>query len=264
LNLVQTLNVVHVPHLSAVPASKRARTRQKRRQQFLAVAAEIVSRDGLEGLTMQALATELDCAIGTAYTYFESKAALVAAVQRNALDTLARSLHLAQAGWDRYLDDAARDPGEAALARLLAFGGFLRAAAVAYPNEVALLQVVLGAHSADLPDDQAVTNADVAARFLDEPRALLGAAEGRALDRGDAWGRAVSWVAALNGVLLLEGLGRADPRTFQPAALARQLTIDLVVGWGADPAVVARAALHVERLAALEPLAPPVPPIDVT
>jgi AcrR family transcriptional regulator len=256
--------MVQIRHLAPVPATKRARTRQKRQQQFLAVAAEIVSRDGLEGLTMQALASELDCAVGTAYTYFESKAALVAAVQRNAIDTLTRSLHLAQAGWDAYLDEHARDAEEAALARLIAFGGYLRAAAVAFPNEMALLQVVLGAQQAELPEEEAASNVDVARRFLDEPRALVAAADGAAIERGDALARTITWVASINGVLLLESLGRTDPRTFQPAALARQLTLDLLAGWGADPAALARAALHVERLAALEPLAPPVPPVDVT
>ena len=85
----------------------------------------------------------------------------------------------------------------------------------------------------------------------------MAAVEAGVLDPGDPLERALRWLAALNGVLLLDNLAPLDRHLFRAPHLARALTADLLVGWGASRADVEVAASHVERLAALGPMAPP-------
>lgn len=250
--------------LSVVPASKRERSRRKRRQQFLAVGAELVSELGLGALTMQALADGCDCAIGTAYTYFRSKAELVEALEANAVDTLRRSQLSGRATVEAYLEQHDLDEATGALVRLLSFGGFMAAASLSFPNEVVLLQVVMGAGVGAGALERPASGAAMVRSFLAEPTSLLELAAGvGAVGRADAAERATLWLAGLNGVLLTDALAAEDPLAFRPAHLARRLSSDLLLAWGADPAQLARAANHTERLAALGPLAPPVDPVDV-
>lgn len=210
---------------------------------------------------MVRLAERCDCAVGTAYGYFPSKSALLAAVVGSAIDTLRRSELAACADWDGYLDEHEVGEEEAALVRLVAHGAFTVAASIAHPHEVAMLQMLLGGRAPTLPADELEGSLDVLAVHLSLAMDLLGAAvEAEALTDGDAEQRAVEWAAALNGVLLVDSLGDVAPRTFRPAHLARALTADLLTAWGAAASKLAAASRHVERLAALGPLAPQVDP----
>src|SRR4029077_19166105 len=94
VNVVHTLNVVQSTssHLRVVSDDRRERARDKRRAMFLEAAGRVIDRDGLRGVTIKAVAEQADCAVGTIYTYFPSKAALIAALQAQAVDTLRASL----------------------------------------------------------------------------------------------------------------------------------------------------------------------------
>src|SRR3569623_1918408 len=103
-------------HVAANPAppeaeppapGRRARNRLERERAYLAAAMQIAGRDGLRALTMQRLADEVDAAVGTVYTYFPAKGALVAELQREAIERLTESYHRTRdrsdaelAGWD--------------------------------------------------------------------------------------------------------------------------------------------------------------------
>jgi len=52
---------------------------RQRREEVAAAAAEIIARDGLEGLTTRALARQMDCSIGVLSHYFSSKEDIVIA-----------------------------------------------------------------------------------------------------------------------------------------------------------------------------------------
>src|SRR4051812_259493 len=140
LNVIHTLNVVQ---LSVVPDDRRERTRDKKRRRYLDAAGRIIDRDGLSGVTMQAVADELDCAIGTIYTYFPSKAALLAALQQQAVDTLRASYLPAGQGWDAFLESGDVDDDVAPLVQLEAFGGFFIAASVVFADESPLQRLLL-------------------------------------------------------------------------------------------------------------------------
>ncbi len=77
------------------------------------------------------------------------------------------------------------------------------------------------------------------------------------IEGGDNLERVVRWLAAIDGVLLLDGLHGVDRYLFRAQHHGRALTADLLTGWGADRADVEVAVSYVDKLAALGPLAPP-------
>jgi len=253
--MVHTLNVVR---LSVVPTDRRERTREQRRVRYLAAASRIIDRDGLGGVTMQALADELDCAIGTVYTYFPSKAALLAALAQQAVEALHGSYVAARHTWDAYLESEGVDEQLAALVRLLAYAAYFSAASVVLADEFALQQALLSDPVASDPADRSRPSLGVVRSLLDQPRALVEAGvEVGVLQGGDGLERALRWLAALNGVLRVDVLAPLDRHLFRGTHLARALTEDLLVGWGASREDVEVASSQVERLAALGPMAPP-------
>ena len=228
MNLVHTVNMVH---LRVVPDDRRDRNRERRRREFLDAAGRVIDRDGLDGVTIKAIADDLDCAVGTVYRYFASKADLIDALAGEAMARLAASYRTAAATWDDVL--AGEDPDEASrvLVDLQAWSAFWASAAVVYADEYALAMTAI----------EQLT--DVPAALLDEAAAL------DVIEPATGADRALRWVAALRGVL---GLDRA-------VAHARALTMDLLTGWGADRADVEIAAGAVDTLAAHGPMAPQVP-----
>jgi hypothetical protein len=146
-----------------------------------------------------------------------------------------------------------------ALFRLQAFAGFVVAASVVYADEMALLRQLLTTPVAPEAREEAADALALVKRFLEPPVALLDAAvKLQLLEPADSLERSLVWVASLQGVLLTERLTTLDRYLFRPPHLARLLTLDLLTGWGADRADVEVAADHVERLAAMGPMAPPL------
>jgi AcrR family transcriptional regulator len=255
MNMVHTLNMVR---LSVVPNDRRERTRDKKRQRFLDAASRIIDRDGLSGVTMQAIADELDCAIGTIYGYFPSKAALLAALSQQAVGTLRASYLTGRHTWDAFLASESVEAELLPLVHLQAFTAFLVAASVVLADEFALQRALLSAAVGSDPGDETRPSRDVLMALLEDPRLLVvEAVEARLLDPDDALERALRWMTALNGVLLVDRLAPLDRHLFRGAHLARALTADLLVGWGAARDEVEGAAAQVDRLAALGPMAPP-------
>lgn len=232
----------------AEPADRRTRKRLARRDHLLDLAADLVERDGIEGLTMAALADAADYATASLYTYFASRSALLAALQQRALRTLGRVAEEHVAAWDEALAsvDGPVTDEVAALARLWAFSDLFLAAPDRYPHEFRLQQRLLVTPNGEDTED-AATVVPAAMGVLDVPRRLLAAAVeagvlvehpqvldplGQPLD--GALVRTLAWVVALNGALLTDGLTTGLPAT--GAAIGRELTASLLVGWGADPA----------------------------
>lgn len=234
--------------------------RLERHAAFLATAKHVVATEGLDALTMQRLAAELGCAVGTAYTYFPSKSALVAQVQADAIERLTGSylLFRSRVG-NEALDGATTDV--AALTEVVGFVRFWLATFDTFPEEAKLLQLLMAETSAP-----AIADDDVG-RVVPSALRLLGlAAESveravtvGALRDGDALDRVVRLAAALNGVLMLDRLARVDAGLFDGTRHAAALTDELLVAWGASPDHLAAAAARVDALAARGPLAREVP-----
>jgi AcrR family transcriptional regulator len=236
----------------------RARKRLARHTDYLATALRIANQDGLDALTMQRLATEVDAAIGTVYTYFPSKGALLAEVQREALERLIGSYLLLRSDVDARVADA--PPITATVTQLLAFGRFWIASLDTFPQEQRLLQLLMSDVRRPVPDDELGRVMPAILRLFDLARERFDAAQATgALRDGDAMDRTVILAGALAGVLGVGNLDRWDVDLLDGRRLGRALVDDLLVGWGAAPDTVAEAHLVLDAIARQHPLARSLP-----
>jgi AcrR family transcriptional regulator len=245
------------PAAAAAPAlGRRARNRAERERAYLDAAMAIAGSDGIRNLTMARLADEVDAAVGTVYTYFPSKGALVAELQREAIERLTESYHRTRdrsdevlATWD--------DPTAAAVARLAVFGRFWIATAETFPQEAAFLHALISESEEMVPPEEHHRVLPAALTLLDEARAAVEhAVEVGAIVADDPMLLVIRWAAALTGALLTSNLAPLNPVAFDGRRLALSLQRDLLLGWGAPAALVDRAEAHVATLAAAGPLAP--------
>jgi AcrR family transcriptional regulator len=256
--------------LTSTP-DRRTRKRTARRDALLDLAADLVERDGVDGVTMAALAESADYATASLYTYFPSRSALLAALQERALQTLARVAQDHLAAWDGALGarPAVATPRVRALARLWAFSDLFLSAPDRQPREFRLQQQLLVTPGAEDHAD-AASVVPAAMVVLDVPRQLLAAAtEAGALDAGtpatDPVGqpleptlvRTFAWVVAMNGALMVDGLTTGLPSTGR--ALGEELTGSLLRGWGARPRDLRPARALADELAHLTPAADRTP-----
>lgn len=274
---------------STQPTGRRARNRIARHEQLLSAAAEIVSSEGLDGLTMQAVAERVDCAVGTIYTYFDSKSSLLTALQIAAIETLGTSFRRSRAQWEELLVDSDLDEPTRALVRLVAFGHLFTDAPSLHPREFELLQVLLSTRRRETSDEDAGRVLPYALGLINEFRILIEAAvESGALESDDPDGsigdhslsRTVRWAGALNGALLVSNAAAVPSESESPAelsgtgapvtvaggvfdgrVLARQLAADLLAGWGAERERLAAATAIVDELRATNRLAVPGDPL---
>ena len=232
-----------------VTTGRRSRNREARLQGYLATALRIATAEGLDAVTMQRLADELDCAVGTVYTYFPSKSALVAEVQQQAIDRLTNS----------YLQLRSEFDDVSELTHVVAIARFWIDIVDTYPEETRLLQLLMSQGEQALNADDVLRVAPGALRHLELAREPIERATAAGeLKPGDAMARTVTLVAAINGVLQVSRLAHLDPNLLDGQRLAAGLVDDLLTGWGADLGGLASAHAHVDALATRGPLARPL------
>lgn len=231
--------------------NRRSRSRSSRSAAVVAAAASVIQEQGIEALTIKAVADRLDCAVGTIYTYFPSKGALVAAVQIEAIERLGASFERCGTRVEEII--APLDVDVAALARVVAFGRAVVAADRVYPEESQLQQCLIDSRVDYAEADfAAVTQAAFA--VLTRPEALLReAAALHVISEGNAFDRTVTWLAAVSGVLSTGRLRGPVAEQFDAPRLADRLHLDLLRGWGAhDPVLgLAECAVPADMIASL-------------
>ncbi len=212
---------------------------------------------------MQRLAAEVGAAVGSVYTYFPSKGALVAEVQREAVDRLTGSYLLLRPAIEQRVADL--DPSVAVLAHLVGFARFSIEAVDTLPHEQRLLQQLMYDADQLVPTEEGARVVPTVFRLLDMARErFAAAADVGALHPADAMDRTIVLAAALNGVLQVSKLARWDADLLDGVRLARLLVDDLLVGFGAAPALLADAHAVIDAIAARQPLARPLPHGDDT
>ena len=173
---------------------------------------------------------------------------------------LEASLRAARGGWDDEL--AELEPELAALVDLVAYGGFVAAAAVVYPDETRLVRALLGDAAPPKGSDEARALLPVVLRLLDPPVGRLadGVGLGRAAPRRSRGaGRSRGWhrsTACSASTPSDRSIGTCSGPGRWPGRSPRTCSAD----WGATRDDVEVAASHLDRLAALGPLAPPPGP----
>jgi AcrR family transcriptional regulator len=240
---------------------RRARKHTDRREALLATAAELIERNGVAGFTLAALAEAADYAPTSLYTYFPSRSALFAELQRRALATLGAFAEETAREWDVILARLpVRDRRAADLARLVAFSRLFVTAPEHHPYEFRLQQQLLVTPNVEEPADVAAV-VPAALAVLAVPRRLLEqAVKAGVLDAHDPLlgpnhqpfdvhtERTLAWVVALNGGLLLNEV--PFDLSLTGAQLGEILTDSLLRAWGATPMRIKRARELADQLVA--------------
>lgn len=241
---------------------RREQNRVARNHDLLLAATEIIATEGVEGLTMQAVADNVGCAVGTIYTYFESKSALLAALQLAAIQTLIDTFTASAESWERAISDADLDPVTAALVRLVAIGQILVAAGDIHEREFDLLQKLISTPADLTTDSDRQEVIPLALELLDTVRVFIDHASSvgaLSLSSSDSSvSRAIRWAGGINGALLVSNVGieanRKNPPLFDGQALARSLAQDLLRSWGAPLDDLESANIFVDDLIATKQL----------
>lgn len=225
------------------PTERRARTEQRRAtrtEAILDTAMRILAQEGEGALTMGRLAHLEGLVPAALYRYFPSKDAILVALQRRALEDLGARLTEARGAWETRL--ARHDVHVRSLGALLAVGRFYLNLRETAPETQGLLAILLGDPRPLLDASDASANAPLATALLGELAILFGeAARQGALTSGDALQRAVVYWASLQGLTQLEKLRRLSPALPSSQALGDLTMKTLLLGFGADPALLSRA-----------------------
>lgn len=235
--------------------------RERRRSRYLDAAIGIVVRDGLDALTMQAIASEVGAAVGTIYGYFPSKSALLVELQMMAIERITVAWTGIEPRWRAEFEARGATPDEVAVGMAAMFGEFFLEIARVLPQEFRLQQLQL-AQTHELFDPDEVDRLLPAAigMFQVPYHLLVEATAAGMLDRAEAEAeRSLAMVLALNGVTLSEHI-QVLHDVLSVSDLVRMVLRALLVGWGAPREVVDTGArLAVDIVAAV-----PLPPPEVT
>jgi len=214
------------------------RRRAQRRERILAAAKARVVEGGLDALTINGLARELEYSPGALYRYFASKEALIIALQVEAVEAF-RAL-IASA-----LEALADAPP---LARVLAVVEAHRRLARTSPGDYRLVSATI-ADPRQLVQDAEVSAPSYAAfaGLIQQVAGVLVEASAHGdLSAGPALDRALVLLAGHQGLLQLHKVAHHAPELLDLDRLGDGLVDALLVGWGADPDSLSltRAALR--------------------
>ncbi len=197
----------------------------------------IVSSEGREALTLARLAGEADAAVGGLYRYFESKDALLVAMQARAIARFHSFLVQCLA-----VVPAELDPREAALHRVLTLPHAWARFAAEEPALHGLIDSSLSTLEPSLTEEAARTVEAVIEPLLSRcTRELAAAARLGAVQPGDARLRTMAMWAVVHGTDHFRKRDRLVPHAHNAAAIRRHLVDALMLGWGALPSALAAA-----------------------
>jgi AcrR family transcriptional regulator len=196
-----------------------------------------VETQGLDGLTLQEIARDLDYTVPALYRYFPSKDALVAELQRRVVALLDQKLGEVEARTQQWQSDQSPEDQErfGPLAPIVATGLFYAGLARSAPQAFGLLAVSLGDPRHLIDDSQAQAVITTALPMFDRlANSIRIAIEARQLDPGNAPERVLVLWSSLHGVAQLAKLERLAPDRLDSQRLCDSLLQALLIGWGAE------------------------------
>lgn len=211
----------------------RQRRREATVESILATAMEVLLNEGIDGLTIGRVASDLDYTKGALYRYFDSKDALIAELQ---VRSLARVHRRYTTLWSRARRALAQVPeGQRALALLLITAADYVHIARDLPADFALIRVAVGDPRHLLAETEVAPVMETMMALLADVGGLLtDAVTAGALAPGDAVRRSITLWAAIHGNVLTRKFARFGPDLFDPSLLVAELARTLLLGWGAD------------------------------
>jgi AcrR family transcriptional regulator len=210
---------------------------------MLEAAAAIVAADGIEALSLHRLARELGYVPAALYRYFDSKDALIAALQRRAVTAM-------HAEFGRVCERASADAAKRgvglearALIPILAAARFYLELPESAPEHFRLVSLLLADPRPLVGDEQARSTAPVLLAFLSDVTELLErAVSAGALSSADSRDRTLVLWSSLQGIAQLGKLARFDNRRFATRRLGECAVHSLLLGWGASSDALAAAS----------------------
>lgn len=239
------------------------RMREKRREatieRIVDTALHLLESEGFEALTIQRLAKELGYAVGALYRYFRSKDALLVALLHRVMDRVGEDMSAGLEWVERERRERLIAATQVESSPLTASDGLLRLVVVCnvYVSFAQSRRAEYGLISTLMGDPREVLATEAAApivRSLIRLQLMLtgiidDAVRSGALAPGDARERSVILWSAMQGVLQLRKLGRFG---VAGVALDRLVPIalrTLMIGWGADAAMIDRLTPHALEIA---------------
>jgi AcrR family transcriptional regulator len=206
--------------------------REKRLEEIVEVATEMIVADGIAGFGVNKLAAELGLTPGALYRYFDSRDDILVAVEIGVLEYFGEFFERVDQ----------RLANESALMRVVGLVWAYAALERFRPERFKLLSRFVSS-----PDP--IVRDESAAQVIPPTLALLsrfGLAMQQAMDSGDldnerAIQRAALTWSCVQGVLDRRKLGRFSEGLFDPEPLLHELLETLLVGWGASRAAVNKA-----------------------
>ena len=183
---------------------------------------------------MAKLAEAVDAAVGSVYRYYPSKAELLSAMRGQAIERLTLSFDDSVPALIARIEPLVA-PDRRAHVPLAVLGRWACAAAAMLPEEVRLLPMVSARRTSAVGPGAGTQLVPVILEFLERVVDLVAAASDDGVVSPEPAGpRAIVWLTALGGVLEIDDLEQYRPDLVGGQRLARQLTVDLYCGWGAD------------------------------
>ncbi len=211
-----------------------AHKRLKRKQEILDEALQMITRDGLQSLTMQKLASAKGLTAGALYRYFRSKAEIISALEAQILRGLSERLaaQLATLPLPPHAQSAA-------LHRLCFCAQFYLRHGAEHPEQASLIAMLLADPSHHVSDEELpALSVDFIGLFTQLVEELAKAEECGALSAGDAQRRALVFWSSLQGACSLAKLQRVAADFFDPMRAGEELTKTLLLGWGAKAELI--------------------------
>jgi AcrR family transcriptional regulator len=196
-----------------------------------------VEAQGLDGLTLQGIARDLDYTVPALYRYFASKDALVAELQRRVVALLDHKLSEVEERTENWLADQSREDQKrfGPIAPIAATGLFYAGLARSAPQAFGLLAASLGDPRHLIDDAQAKAVVSTALPMFDRlAHSIRVAVEAGQLYPGNAPDRVLVFWSSLHGVAQLAKLERLAPGRLDSQRLCGSLLEALLIGWGAD------------------------------
>jgi AcrR family transcriptional regulator len=219
--------------------SRVERKRDARTSAILDEAMTILENEGVDALTLGRLARSLDLVPAALYRYFESKDALLSALQRRAISLVHTRVREELASFERRPERL--PPAAASLAKILAVARLYLSLRRTEPQTHFLLAVLMGDPRPLLSEEEGKRTAPLLLALLGDVEALFREAhEARALGKGDSFDRTLAFWAILQGTLALDKARRIAPRLPSTSDVAIEAITAMLAGWGAHDAVLRR------------------------
>ncbi|MDP3279081.1 MAG: helix-turn-helix domain-containing protein [Deltaproteobacteria bacterium] len=224
-----------------------SRRRDDKTEAILTAAMALHARDGLEALTLQRLAKELGLVTTALYRYFDSKDALLAALQQRAITTIHAQYRQELLRWEAACKRLSDD--RKSLAMIVASARFYTELPTEMPETYQMMAILLSDPKPLVRDDDAAQSIPLVAALVSEASALFDLAEkSKAITSGGLLRRTVLFWACLQGIMQLSKLRRLVPQAPTIRALADEASTTLLRGMGATEVDLRRAVRTADRM----------------